>query len=359
MKDSNPGFRWAFAQNHPVLTFLAITFTWTWLFWLGAVPFKTRSDLLVTTLVMVGGFGPAIGGILALGLKKGFSFAMTRKQVATMSIASLVIFGVMALTYRVGNVPNYSTLAGDLTLSLPVVLFAVLASLVGGWVVSSAFARSADIRARMASILPWKMPAGWALFTLLFFPAMLLASWGLAALLGMDIEYPGLWGRPALEVLPLYILTFLMTGLAQGGNEEPGWRGMLQPEMQRRFSPLIAALMVSFFWSLWHLPLYLNGFYPQDLVMGMVGGGVYRILLAIFLAWLYNRSGGNVFLMIFMHTCFNQLVNFLPISDLTLLLLWVVVVVTIVIKDKMYRKAPAADAHPSQQAVVQNSAFTA
>ena len=93
------------------------------------------------------------------------------------------------------------------------------------------------------------------------------------------------------------------------------------------------------FWSLWHLPLYLNGFYSGDLVDGMIGGGIYRILLPIFLAWFYKRSGGNLFLMIFLHTCFNVMVNFLPTSDLDLTLLWLVVVIVVVVKDKMYQKA--------------------
>jgi membrane protease YdiL (CAAX protease family) len=141
-------------------------------------------------------------------------------------------------------------------------------------------------------------------------------------------------------VLPLYALTFGLTALAQGGMEEPGWRGLLQPELQKRFSPLVAALIVSAFWSLWHLPLYLNGFYPGELVGGMIGGAIFRVLLAIFLAWFYNRSGGNLFLMIFLHTCFNTLVNFLPTSDLGLLVLWLVVVVAIVVKDKMWQKLP-------------------
>ena len=155
-----------------------------------------------------------------------------------------------------------------------------------------------------------------------------------------------MWNSPACgaarswRCCPIYALSFALTALAQGGNEEPGWRGFLQPELQKRFSPLVAALIVSAFWSLWHLPLYLNGFYPGDLVGGMLGGAVFRVLLAIFLAWFYNRSGGNLFLMIFLHTCFNAMVNFLPTSDLGLLVLWLVVVVVVVVKDKMYRRLP-------------------
>ena len=74
--------------------------------------------------------------------------------------------------------------------------------------------------------------------------------------------------------------------------------------------------------------------------MGWSAARCFRVLLAIFLAWFYNRSGGNLFLMIFLHTSFNVMVNFLPTSDLGLLVLWLVVVAVVVVKDKMYRKLP-------------------
>ncbi len=258
-----------------------------------------------------------------------------------MLVASTVIFGLMGLRYLAGNIPDYDTLAPNLAINAPIVVAALIASLVGGWVISSAVSRHREVRSRMSSILPGKLPLNWTILGLFFYPAMILASWGLASLLGADVEYPGLWGRPWMEVLPIYALTFGLTALAQGGNEEPGWRGLMQPELEKRFSPLAAALFVSLAWSLWHLPLYLNGFYPGDLVGGMVGGAVFRIFLAIFLAWFYHRSGGNLFLMTVLHTSFNWMVNFLPASDLGLLVLWLLVVIVIVIKDKMYRKFPA------------------
>ncbi len=66
-------FCWRFVQTHPVFAFLLITFAWTWLFWLAAIPLRGRNDLLVMMIVLIGGYGPAIGGILTLGLKNGMS----------------------------------------------------------------------------------------------------------------------------------------------------------------------------------------------------------------------------------------------------------------------------------------------
>jgi membrane protease YdiL (CAAX protease family) len=334
---TRPSQRWTFAQHHPVLTFLLINFGWTWLFWLAAIPFRTRDDLLVRAIVLIGGFGPALAGTVTLGLRSDEGFDLSPKRIGATLISAAIIFAVMVLRYQVGNVPNYQTLADDLTLSMPIVAGALVASLVGGWVIAGAVSGNADVRARMGSMLP-RLGSGWTLLALVFYPALILIAWGLASLLGMGVEYPGLWGQPLLDVLPIYALGFVLTALAQGGNEEPGWRGFLQPELQTRFSPLVAALIVAGFWSLWHLPLYLNGFYGGDLVGGMIGGAIFRILLSIFLAWFYNRSNGDLFAMVFLHTCFNVMVNFLPTSDLGLTVLWLLIVIVIVVKDKMYRK---------------------
>ena len=348
------------AQKHPILMFLLINFFWTWLFWMAAIPFRGQT-LLVMAIVMIGGYGPAIGGILTLAVKNGRTFEMPVKKMTTMAIAALVIFALIALRYLAGNIPNYDTLAENMTLTTPILLAALAASLVGGWVISSTVSSHKDTQSRIRSILARTQANShftrWTVFGLLFYPVLILVAWGLASLTGMEVEYPGLWGSPVLEVLPIYALSFGLIALAQGGNEEPGWRGFMQPELQKRFSPLVAALFVAVAWSLWHLPLYLNGFYPGDLVGGMIGGGIFRILLAIILAWFYDRSGGNLFLMIFMHTCFNVMVNFLPTSDLWLLVLLLIVVVVIVLRDKMYRRIPADPETPSKIAPEFNSSL--
>jgi len=323
------------AQKHPMITFLLINFVWTWLFWFAAMPFRGQT-LLVTAIVLIGGYGPAVGGILTLGLQSGQKPGMSPKRTLTMLLISALIFGMLTLRYLVGNIPNFDILAEDLTLTTPIVVIAVIASLVGGWVFSSAVSENPTVRGGMASILPWRLPPLWTIFAVIFYPAMILASWGMSALFGMKAEYPGLWGQSALEILPLYALTFCMTLLIQGGNEELGWRGFMQPELQKRFSPLIAALIVSVFWSLWHLPLFVNGLYDADLVMGMVSGGIYRIPLAIFLAWFFNRSGGNLFLTMFLHASFNRTPSLLPTPSLILMVLCLIVAVGMVVKDKMW-----------------------
>lgn len=330
-----------FVQKYPVLTFLLINFAWTWAFWFAAVPFRGQDNLLVTAMVIAGGFGPALAGVITLRLKSGERIDLSPRRLFALLLGAALLFGILSLRYKVGNIPNYEKLAGDLTINTPIILGALVASLGGGWVLSSAVSKNKEVQDRMKSLLPWRTSAGWSLLSIVFYPIMILLAWGLSSLLGLGVEYPALGIRPGLEALPYYLLTFVVVALAQGGNEEPGWRGLMQPELQNRFSPLVAALIVSVFWSLWHLPLYFNGTYPGNVVGGMVGGFIFRILLSIFLAWFYNRSNGNLFAMVLLHTCFNVMVNFLPTSDVGLLLLWLLVVGIVVVKDKMWQKMPS------------------
>jgi membrane protease YdiL (CAAX protease family) len=340
-KNTSKVFRWQFAQTHPVLAYLLITFAWTWLFWLAVIPLRGGNDLLLMLIVLIGGYGPAIGGILTLGLKNGMSLALSQQQLQVLMTTAATILGLMIVRYWVGIIPGYDRLPENLTLSGPIVVAALGVCLVGGWVIANARSSNIDVREKMASLLPVHLPWRWTLFALFFFPVLLLLSWGIGTALGQSIEYPALWARSLVEVIPLFLLAFTLTALARGGMEEPGWRGLLQPALQNTFSPLLASLIVALFWSLWHLPLFLNGFYPEPLVTGMVGGGIYRILLATFLTWFYNRSGGNLLLLVILHTSFNVMVNYLPLAESVLTVLWLLVAVAVVVKDKMYRTLPS------------------
>lgn len=82
-----------------------------------------------------------------------------------------------------------------------------------------------------------------ALITAVFCAAALLA----AILYGTRMEYPWYFSIIAFPVL-----------IIGGGVEEIGWRGFLQPALEKKFPFPIATLMVSVIWFSWHLPLWLE-----------------------------------------------------------------------------------------------------
>ncbi len=106
-----------------------------------------------------------------------------------------------------------------------------------------------------------------------------------------------------LETLPL-IPALLLSGVVLGGLEEIGWRGYLQPLLQVRYRPLIAALGVSAVWSLWHAPLFLlegttqAGASAASFALGAAG-------LSVLFAWVWNTSKGNLLLLVLLHAALN------------------------------------------------------
>jgi membrane protease YdiL (CAAX protease family) len=100
-------------------------------------------------------------------------------------------------------------------------------------------------------------------------------------------EFGEMNGPPQWTVIGA-VLLLVVTGL----GEETGWRGFLQPVLQRRMRPLLAVLVVAAIWAAWHAPLFLmvanyRGFTPAmavGFVVGLTCG-------AVRLGWLYNRTG--------------------------------------------------------------------
>ena len=111
--------------------------------------------------------------------------------------------------------------------------------------------------------------------------------------------------RPApaqLHAWPNIIDKFVFMLVFVGVGEEPGWRGFAIPQLQRRFSPVQATLVLAPVWLLWHVPLFGNEFTREQVppfAITVFGG-------ALVLTWLYNRSGGSVLLPILMHATANS-----------------------------------------------------
>lgn len=56
---------------------------------------------------------------------------------------------------------------------------------------------------------------------------------------------------------PLYMIILnLPIMLVGGGLEEAGWRYILQPELEKKYSFIVSTLIVAVIWWFWHLPLF-------------------------------------------------------------------------------------------------------
>jgi membrane protease YdiL (CAAX protease family) len=161
----------------------------------------------------------------------------------------------------------------------------------------------ADLARRMVRL---RVPARWWLFALS--PVLLL---GVVLVIDMAAGQPlpaygafavfsGLpsrWGSAVVAAAILFV---------NGFGEETGWRGYALPALQRRFSPLVATVIISVLWAGWHAPMFIvvasfRSFSPAILVGWVIG----LFCGAVVLTWLYNRSGGSILLVAVWHATYN------------------------------------------------------
>lgn len=102
----------------------------------------------------------------------------------------------------------------------------------------------------------------------------------------------------------LFIL-FIPLMIFGGGLEEIGWRGLLQPLLEKKLPFFIAALIESIIWSIWHLPLWLvqntaqasmdfTAFTLYCITLGCTLAAVHRLTKSIWASVLIHAWGNTV-----------------------------------------------------------------
>ncbi|MGI5219405.1 CPBP family intramembrane glutamic endopeptidase [Nocardia sp. CA-290969] len=135
----------------------------------------------------------------------------------------------------------------------------------------------------------WRMPAIWWVVLVAGVPVGMYLS---AALNGTLGEFPF---SPWYGVIPA-----LLPALLIGPVEEIGWHGVARPLLQRRFTPLTAALIVGVFWGLWHLPAFaLGGTEQSAWSFGPFFLGA--IALSVIMTPMGNVSGGSILIPALFH----------------------------------------------------------
>ncbi len=99
---------------------------------------------------------------------------------------------------------------------------------------------------------------------------------------------------------PWYLFIFALPVMIIGGGvEEIGWRGFLQPALEKRFPFPIAALIVSIIWLVWHLPIWfmptsnhygdsLTGFAITIFIWTFIAAAIYKVTKSVFACVMYH-----------------------------------------------------------------------
>lgn len=146
---------------------------------------------------------------------------------------------------------------------------------------------------------------------------------------------------------PIFMLIVLIPMmLFGGGNEEVGWRMILQPELEKKFNFHLATIFTAVIWWLWHLPIFfIKG--TANYTMNYFMFGIMCLMLSYALATIRKVSKG-VFPCILTHCLINGLsatlvFNYGWLSCCISLVFTIIVSIIILNINKKYQKSHSID----------------
>jgi membrane protease YdiL (CAAX protease family) len=153
-------------------------------------------------------------------------------------------------------------------------------------------------------------------FILIFFLVLEIATFGLSSM-----------QRNAAIEFSTIPMIFAQAIFIYGGNEELGWRGVMQSVLQKKLPYPIATLIVGVVWSMWHIPLwFIEGNSHQG--SSFIAFALLAILLSFWLSAIIN-SHGSIFWCMILHGATNTLLSIFVIKMNWVLIIGLVLLTTL------------------------------
>ncbi len=192
-----------------------------------------------------------------------------------------------------------------------------LGPFIAGIIIAASVSGRSGLHEFLSRLIRWRVAVRWYVVG---FATPVLTCFLAAAIIGCFARVGQVSGF-SIEKLRELPERFLFILLFVGLGEEPGWRGFALPQLQTKYSPLMASLILASVWAVWHLPLFGNEF-PLPIVpafvLSLLGG-------TFMLTWVFNGTKGSVLLPMLFHATLNTVgagLIFPLFSGATLVALW-------------------------------------
>lgn len=325
-------------KSHQIAAFFIIAFAITW--GLGFSYFAIYKGMFfLFPLGFIATCGPALAGILITIVTN-----IQPRQGSSKSprIAFLVAWVVSALVWLA------YAIRFELVPFSPALVALILVSVVPvAFVISMAYSRIPAVKCYVSSLTRLRGVWGWSLLALALYPALILLSVPVSNLLGRQPVATAQLSETGLALISLVAVKFLYQFFFfNATGEEVGWRGFALPRLQARTSPVIASLILAFFWIPWHFFLWKSQGQPVTAWNFWIENGSLILLSSIITAWFYNRSKGSILVAGILHAAENSTVGLLLIQDWNMYLaLKAVLALVLILADRMWQRLPSD--HPA------------
>ncbi|MDQ2749690.1 MAG: CPBP family intramembrane metalloprotease [Actinomycetota bacterium] len=174
----------------------------------------------------------------------------------------------------------------------PTHLPSLLGPMLAAFVVTAFTTGRDGIRDLLIRMVRWRI--GWRWWAIVLSPlAFFFLVLGVLTAAGADLPPRGDFARFSGVSAGLGVVgVALIIALVNGFGEETGWRGFALPQLQRRFGPIAASLIIAVLWAGWHIPQFFFLKSYQDFSIAMLPVFVFGLTCgAVLWTWIYNRTG--------------------------------------------------------------------
>jgi membrane protease YdiL (CAAX protease family) len=234
---------------------------------------------------------------------KGFSAFIKRHPlisyfVLAYGIMWLAISPMVVDALEIANVPNAVSLISY-----------ILSSLLGPTVAAFWVTGVLEGRDGMRLLIrrTFQFRAGWQWYmVILLVPLMIWL--GAYSFLYSGAPLMGLISNPSL-LLSIFLPNVLIGLLIPSIGEEPGWRGFALPRLQKLYGPILGTLILGTLHGVWHLPALLTPMFDPFTIAGFIEFVLTGIAASFLYTWVFNSTGGNVWIAIVLHASGNAAVK--------------------------------------------------